>query len=61
MNPPSAVMQELSQSLREGGALRTEHWFDPCALLGPDARSEYREEFRERQCGGGWTPRKPTA
>ena len=30
------------------------HWFDPCALLGPDARSEYRPEFRERQPGGGW-------
>jgi hypothetical protein len=39
-------------------AFRTEHWFDPCDLLGPDARSEYREEFRERQCGGGWLPRK---
>jgi len=33
---------------------RTVHWFDPCALLGPDARSEYRPEFRERQPGGGW-------
>jgi len=43
------------------GAARTEHWFDPCALLMPDARSEYREEFRERQCGGGWLPRKTTA
>jgi hypothetical protein len=32
----------------------TEHWFDPCELLRPDARSELREEFRERQCGGGW-------
>lgn len=39
------------------GAARTEHWFDPCDLLRPDARSEYREEFRERQCGGGWMPR----
>ncbi len=44
-----------------GGALppildqaRTVHWFDPCALLGPEARSEYRPEFRERQPGGGW-------
>jgi hypothetical protein len=35
-------------------AVRTVHWFDPCELLGPDARSEYREEFRERQPGGGW-------
>ena len=36
----------------------TEHWFDPCELLRPDARSEYRAEFRERQCGGGWLPRR---
>jgi len=34
---------------------RTVHWFDPCELLHPDARSEYRPEFRERQAGGGWT------
>ena len=31
----------------------------------PDARSEYRAEFRERQCGGGWILRagslKPAA
>lgn len=33
---------------------RTPHWFDPCELLGPEARSEYQEAFRERQCGGGW-------
>jgi hypothetical protein len=39
---------------------RTEHWFDPCELLAPDARSEYRQEFRVRQCGGGWVPRKTT-
>jgi hypothetical protein len=39
-------------------AFRTEHWFDPCELLASNARSEYREEFRERQCGGGWTLRK---
>lgn len=38
---------------------RTEHWFDPCALLVPDARSELREEFRERQRGGGWMQRRP--
>jgi hypothetical protein len=43
------------------GVERTEHWFDPCALLLPDARSEYREEFRARQCGGGWLPRKSSA
>jgi len=36
------------------GRARTVHWFDPCALLGDDARSEYRPEFRERQPGGGW-------
>lgn len=32
----------------------THHWFDPCDLLAPNARSELREEFRERQEGGGW-------
>ncbi len=37
---------------------RTTHWFDPCELLLPDARSEYREEFRRRQPGGGWEPSK---
>jgi hypothetical protein len=36
---------------------RTVHWFDPCALLGPEARSEYRPEHRERQPGGGWRPK----
>jgi hypothetical protein len=36
---------------------RTHHWFDPCDLLKLDARSEYREEFRERQVGGGWRMR----
>lgn len=36
---------------------RTVHWFDPCELLGPDARSEYRAEHRERQPGGGWRPK----
>lgn len=40
------------------GKATTEHWFNPCELLRPDARSEYRSEFRERQCGGGWLPRK---
>lgn len=33
---------------------RTVHWFDPCELLAPDARSELRAEHRERQRGGGW-------
>jgi hypothetical protein len=36
----------------------TLHWFDPCELLAPTARSELRAEFRERQLGGGWQ-RKP--
>jgi hypothetical protein len=36
------------------GSAKTAHWFDPCELLAPNARSEYREEFRERQSGGGW-------
>jgi hypothetical protein len=39
-------------------AATTTHWFDPCELLLPDARSEYRAEFRERQCGGGWLARR---
>jgi hypothetical protein len=36
----------------------THHWFDPCALLVADARSEYKAEFRVRQRGGGWMPKK---
>jgi hypothetical protein len=36
---------------------RTEHWFDPCELLGAGARSELKEEFRVRQTGGGWCQR----
>ena len=36
---------------------RTANWFDPCDLLLPDARSELRPEFRERQRGGGWCKR----
>jgi hypothetical protein len=32
----------------------TEHWFDPCELLRPDARSELRPEHRRPQLGGGW-------
>jgi hypothetical protein len=39
---------------------QTIHWFDPCELLRPDARSEYRAEYRERQPGGGWRPRCAT-
>jgi hypothetical protein len=37
----------------------TLHWFDPCELLGADARSELRPEHRERQPGGGWQMREP--
>lgn len=33
---------------------RTMHFFDPCLLLEPDARSELREDSRQRQRGGGW-------
>ena len=33
---------------------RTMHWFDPCELLKPGTRSEYREEYRRRQRGGGY-------
>lgn len=35
----------------------TLHWFDPCELLLPDARSELLPEHRVRQDGGGWTSR----
>lgn len=38
--------------------VRTEHWFDPCALLADDARSELRAEHRERMPGGGWRRRE---
>ena len=33
---------------------RTDHWFDPCNLLKPGTRSEYREESRRRQREGGF-------
>ncbi|MBX3246914.1 MAG: hypothetical protein KF901_07015 [Myxococcales bacterium] len=39
------------------GSARTHHWFEPCELLTPDARSELRPEHRRRQRGGGWEPR----
>jgi hypothetical protein len=32
----------------------TSHYFDPCELLSDNARSELRQEHRERQPGGGW-------
>ena len=38
------------------GRARTVHWFDPCELLAPDARSELKPEHRRRQRGGGWEP-----
>lgn len=37
---------------------RTTHWFDPCELLPPDARSELREELEERQAGNGWVAKR---
>ncbi len=37
------------------GTATTAHWFDPCELLAEDARSELKEEARERQLGGGFT------
>ena len=40
------------------GRATTRHWFDPCELLLPDARSELSPEFRERQRGGGWMPKQ---
>ncbi len=36
------------------GKARTAHWYDPCQLLEPDARSEYLPSQRTRQRGGGW-------
>jgi hypothetical protein len=42
------------------GHATTEHWFDPCDLLGENARSELRAEFRRRQAGGGWEQAEPT-
>ncbi|MEM9187615.1 MAG: hypothetical protein AAGF12_00465 [Myxococcota bacterium] len=40
------------------GCARTVHWFDPCELISPAARSEIRPEFRQRERGGGWRLRK---
>jgi hypothetical protein len=42
-------------------SVRTIHWFDPRELLTPDARSEYKDEHRERQLGGGWQVKSSTA
>jgi hypothetical protein len=38
------------------GEARTIHWFEPCALLTADARSELKPECRRRQRGGGYEP-----
>jgi hypothetical protein len=38
----------------------TVHYFDPCEVLRPDARSEIRPEFRTRQRGGGWQLDSPS-
>jgi hypothetical protein len=38
------------------GEVRTLHWFDPCDLLTPDARSELKPGCRRRQRGGGFEP-----
>lgn len=35
----------------------TTHYFDPCALLAENARSELRPEARRRMRGGGWERR----
>jgi hypothetical protein len=43
------------------GAARTLHWFDPQELLGENARSELKPEFRSRQSGGGWKLREDLA
>lgn len=44
---------ELTPLLAE---VRTMHWFDPCALLEANARSELKPECRTRQRGGGFVP-----
>jgi hypothetical protein len=45
-------------TLKPLSTARTVHWFDPCELLVENARSELREEYRARQCGGGWIPKR---
>ena len=53
----------MSLILAGGAPLRervtTVHFFDPCELLRPDARSEIRPEHRRRMRGGGWELAKP--
>lgn len=36
------------------GRAITFHYFDPCALLAEDARSELKPSCRKRAVGGGW-------
>ena len=43
------------------GVARTAHWFDPCALLAENARSELKPEYRKRQRGGGWVLNMPSS
>src|SRR6266851_3237721 len=59
--------QRCPQSPEFGGELPplleravTDHWFDPCELLLPGARSELRPEFRQRQLGGVWEQLAPS-
>lgn len=35
---------------------RKEHWFNPCDLLGDEARSELKPSCRRKARGGGWEP-----
>ena len=48
-----------SIGLRE--SVQTLHWFDPRELLGENARSELKPEYRRRQSGGGWKLRDDRA
>lgn len=50
---PEFERRELTPLLAE---VRTLHWFDPCELLTPDARSEMKPTCRQRQRGGGYEP-----
>jgi hypothetical protein len=44
--PQNAEFAGALPAIRERAI--TDHWFDPCALLTPDARSELRVEHRSR-------------
>ena len=43
-----------AEAIQLRGSARTLHWFDPRELLGDNARSEIKREYRQRQEGGGW-------